>query len=140
MNWVRSDARSADPDALGAWRLLRSSAYATWGGTASMQEEELNEKLSDFKVYACTDSVFAATPSRTADQASAVGPHRLHYDPAQVEAAWLRDARRWGADEAQSRQLERAAKRLVTVWGGPDSAILTEYANRIGVTEHPIKR
>lgn len=43
---------------------------------------------------------------------------------------WLRDARRWGADEEESRLLERAAKRLVTVWGGPDAAILTEYANR----------
>ncbi|MFI7454357.1 alpha-N-acetylglucosaminidase TIM-barrel domain-containing protein [Nonomuraea sp. NPDC049714] len=201
-DWVHARYGSADPDALDAWRLLRSSAYATWGETASMQEgeEEFIEKLSDFKVYACTDSVFAATPSLTADQASAVGPHRLHYDPAQVEAAWrllleaaprlrdsdtylhdlvdvtrqilddrgralaphlagadaqrrflrlidiqdrllatrpeyllgrwLRDARRWGADEAQSRQLERAAKRLVTVWGGPDSAILAEYANR----------
>jgi alpha-N-acetylglucosaminidase len=109
MSESRPPARygSADPDALDAWRLLRSSAYATWGETASMQEgEEFIEKLSDFKVYACTDSVFAATPSLTADQASAVGPHRLHarpeyllgrrlrdahrlhYDPAQVEAAW----------------------------------------------------
>ncbi|MEV5493904.1 alpha-N-acetylglucosaminidase TIM-barrel domain-containing protein [Nonomuraea fuscirosea] len=201
-DWAHARYGAADPDALAAWRLLRSSAYATWGGTIAVEEEfdDFDEKLSDFKVYAGTDSVFAATPSFTADQASAVGPHRLHYDPAQVEAAWrlllkaaprlrdsdtyrhdlvdvtrqviddrgralvpqlasadaqrrflhlidlqdrllatrsehllgrwLRDARRWGADEEESRLLERAAKRLVTVWGGPDAAILTEYANR----------
>ncbi|GAA3116427.1 alpha-N-acetylglucosaminidase [Nonomuraea salmonea] len=201
-DWVHARYGAADPDALEAWRLLRASAYATWGGETSMPEgdEEFAEKLADFHVYAATDSVFAATPSFTADQASAVGPRRLHYDPAQVEAAWrlllkaaprlrerdtyrhdvvdvtrqvlddrgralvprlaepavqerflrlidvqdrllatrpefllgrwLRDARRWGADEGERRDLERAAKRLVTVWGGPDAAILTEYANR----------
>ncbi|RBQ17060.1 hypothetical protein DP939_26595 [Spongiactinospora rosea] len=198
--WVWSRYGQVDPDALAAWRTLRASAYANWGPPLETQLDDMPDIAGELDVYAATDSVFAAEPSLSPDQASVVGPRRLHYDPADVETAWrhllaaaprlrhadtyrydvvdltrqvlndraralaptladpaaqqrflhlldlqerllatrpefllgrwLRDARSWGADEPESRQLERAAKRLVTVWGDADSAILTGYANR----------
>ncbi|GII96398.1 alpha-N-acetylglucosaminidase [Sinosporangium siamense] len=203
--WVRARYGQDDPDALAAWRVLRESVYADWGPDfgpssslgAPVPDEEV---FKDFQIYASTDSVLAAAPSPAPDQASVVGPRRLHYDPADLEKAWrlllaaaprlrdadtyrydvvdvtrqvladraralaadlagpaaqqafldlmdrqerllatrpefllgrwLRAARGWGADEAEADLIERAAKRLITVWGDADAAVLADYANR----------
>ncbi|MBN2023415.1 MAG: alpha-N-acetylglucosaminidase [Pirellulales bacterium] len=43
--------------------------------------------------------------------------------------AWLADARRWGATDADRRHCEHNARRLITLWGPADSG-LHEYAHR----------
>ncbi|WP_448633863.1 alpha-N-acetylglucosaminidase C-terminal domain-containing protein [Pedobacter panaciterrae] len=42
---------------------------------------------------------------------------------------WLNDAKKWGANTAESRLYEKNARDLITLWGGKD-AVLHEYANK----------